>query len=127
MFELTSDLIAELKSVDTPSVCNALELLVPERRGCGFTTRPLVCARPGLGAVVGIARTATIRCTPQRSWRRPDVCADSYYVASMTDPSRAWWSSKTSTKNGGTGHSGARSTQHPQRPRVRRRDHQWKC
>jgi regulator of RNase E activity RraA len=61
MFELTSDLIAVLKSVDTPTVCNALEILVPERRGYGFTTRPLVCTRPGLGPVVGIARTATIR------------------------------------------------------------------
>ena len=61
MFELTSDLIAELKTIDTPTVCNALEILVPERRGYGFTTKPLVCTRPELGPVVGIARTATIR------------------------------------------------------------------
>ncbi len=63
MFELTGDLIAELKSVDTPTVCNALEILVPERRGYGFTTRALVCTRPELGPVVGVARTATIRAT----------------------------------------------------------------
>ena len=61
MFELTSELLAELKSIDTPTVCNALEILVPERRGYGYTTRPLVCTRPDLGPVVGIARTATIR------------------------------------------------------------------
>jgi regulator of RNase E activity RraA len=61
MFELSPQLIAELKSVDTPTVCNALELLVPERRGYGFTTKPLVCTRPGLAPVVGTARTATIR------------------------------------------------------------------
>ncbi len=61
MFELTRDLIAELTSIDTPTVCNALEILVPERRGHGFTTKPLVCTRPELGPVVGIARTATIR------------------------------------------------------------------
>ena len=61
MFELTPDLLAELKSVDTPTVCNALEILVPDRRGYGFTTKPLVCTRPALGPVVGIARTATIR------------------------------------------------------------------
>ena len=61
MFELTDELVLALRSVDTPTVCNALELLVPERRGYGFTTRPLVCTRPGLGPVVGIARTATIR------------------------------------------------------------------
>jgi regulator of RNase E activity RraA len=61
MFELTSDLIAVLKSIDTPTVCNALEILVPERRGHGFTTKPLVCTRPEIGSIVGIARTATIR------------------------------------------------------------------
>lgn len=61
MFELTPDLIAELKSVDTPTVCNALEILVPDRRGYGFTTKPLVCTRPELGPLVGIAKTATIR------------------------------------------------------------------
>jgi len=61
MSELTPDLIAELSSIDTPSVCNALELLIPERRGYGFTTQPLVCTRPELGPVVGVARTATIR------------------------------------------------------------------
>ena len=61
MFELTADLIAELQSVDTPTVCNALEIVVPERRGYGFTTKPLVCIRPGLAPIVGIARTATIR------------------------------------------------------------------
>jgi regulator of RNase E activity RraA len=61
MFELTGDLIAVLRSIDTPTVCNALELLVPERRGHGFTTKPLVCTRPELGPIVGVARTATIR------------------------------------------------------------------
>ena len=61
MFELSRELIAELRSIDTPTVCNALEILVPERRGYGFTTKPLVCTRPGLGPVVGLARTATIR------------------------------------------------------------------
>src|SRR4051794_23112641 len=61
MSQLTPDLIAELTSIDTPSVCNALELLVPERRGHGFTTQPLVCTRPQLGPIVGVARTATLR------------------------------------------------------------------
>ena len=61
MFELTETLIEELRSVDTPTVCNALELLVPTRRGYGYTTDPLTCLRPGLKPMVGIARTATIR------------------------------------------------------------------
>ena len=59
--ELTKKLIADLQSFDTPTVCNALELVVPERRGYGFTTEPLVCTRPELPPMVGIARTASIR------------------------------------------------------------------
>ncbi len=81
MLELTSELIAELKSVDTPTVCNALELLVPERRGYGFTTKPLVCTRPELGPVVGIARTATIRAAhpSDPDTEHADV-SDAYYA-----------------------------------------------
>lgn len=61
MTELTQQLIDDLKSIDTPTVCNALELLVPERRGYGYTTQPLVCSRPELPPMVGVARTATVR------------------------------------------------------------------
>lgn len=50
-----------LRQFDTPTICNALELVVPERRATGFTTRPLVCAVPDLPPIVGYARTATIR------------------------------------------------------------------
>src|SRR3954447_4069152 len=80
MFELTEDLIAELRSVDTPSVCNALELLVPQRRGHGFTTQPLVCARPDLGPLVGFARTATIRAAhPSDDDTAANSTRDAYY------------------------------------------------
>jgi regulator of RNase E activity RraA len=41
-------------------VCNALEVLCPERRGHGYTVSPLVCPWPDRGPVVGYARTATI-------------------------------------------------------------------
>ena len=61
MFELTPALIAELQAFDTPTICNALELLAPRRRGYGYTTEPLVCTRPALKPMVGLARTATIR------------------------------------------------------------------
>jgi regulator of RNase E activity RraA len=81
MFELTPDLIAELKSVDTPTVCNALEVLVPERRGHGFTTRPLLCTRPELGPIVGIARTATIRAAhPSDPGADQPALRDAYYA-----------------------------------------------
>ena len=79
MSELTPDLIAELTAIDTPSVCNALELLVPERRGYGFTTQPLVCTRPDLGPLVGVARTATLRAAhPNYDDSSPTV-RDAYY------------------------------------------------
>jgi regulator of RNase E activity RraA len=61
MLELTSSLISDLQAFDTPTVCNALEVVAPRRRGYGFTTEPLVCTRPELKPMVGIARTATIR------------------------------------------------------------------
>lgn len=54
-------LLEHLAAFDTPTVCNALELVVPERRGHGYTTRPLVCAFPALRPIVGFARTATFR------------------------------------------------------------------
>lgn len=79
MFELTPDLIAELKSVDTPTVCNALEILVPERRGHGFTTKPMVCTRPELGPFVGVARTATIRAAHPGDSSQARV-RDAYYA-----------------------------------------------
>jgi regulator of RNase E activity RraA len=52
-----------LVALDTPTVCNALELLLPDRRGFGFTVEPLVCAFPDLPPMVGYARTATVRAT----------------------------------------------------------------
>ena len=61
MDKLTQDLQRALQQLDTPTVCNALELVAPQRRGYGFTTSPLVCTRPDLPAIVAVARTATIR------------------------------------------------------------------
>ena len=82
MTKLTNELIAELTSIDTPTVCNALELLAPERRGYGFTTQPLVCTRPELPPMVGIARTATIRAAHPSHLHGKDAQAmsDGYYA-----------------------------------------------
>jgi regulator of RNase E activity RraA len=59
--DLNETLIKELQSMDTPTVCNALELLIPKRRGYGYTTSHLHCTRPQLPPIVGFARTASIR------------------------------------------------------------------
>ncbi len=50
-----------LIALDTPSVCNALEIVAPERRTKGFTVRPLLAPFPQLKPILAYARTATIR------------------------------------------------------------------
>jgi regulator of RNase E activity RraA len=57
---LPEDVLAALRALDTPTVCNALEEAAPERHGFGYTTTPLVCARPEAPPIVGYARTAKI-------------------------------------------------------------------
>jgi regulator of RNase E activity RraA len=59
--DITPDLLQRLAQLDTPTVCNALEMVAPERRSIGFTTEPLLCLYPELGPIVGFARTATLR------------------------------------------------------------------
>ncbi len=82
MFTLTDDLRGELQSFDTPTVCNALEMLAPRRRGYGFTTQPLVCVRPHLKPMVGISRTATIRSAhpADLSGEEARALSDAYYA-----------------------------------------------
>jgi regulator of RNase E activity RraA len=59
-----------LAAFDTPTICNALEIVVPERRALGFNRRPLLAPVAGTKSVVGYARTATIRSRePQRRGR----------------------------------------------------------
>lgn len=57
----TQTVLDALGRCDTPTICNALEIVAPERRARGFTTEALVCADPSLPPIVGHARTATIR------------------------------------------------------------------
>jgi len=58
---LPTELLQALRAWDTPTICNALEIVAPERRAFGFTVEPLVAARPNLPPIVGYARTASIR------------------------------------------------------------------
>ena len=58
---LTEADLEALRALDTPTVCNAMEVVAPERRGYGYTTEPLFCAFPDLPPIVGYACTATIR------------------------------------------------------------------
>jgi len=50
-----------LQSIDTPTVCNLIEMVVPERRGSGYTVKHLHCPFPDLPPMVGFAKTVTIK------------------------------------------------------------------
>jgi len=80
---------AALRALDTPTVCNALEITSPERRAIGFTVTPLVCARPKLPPIVGYARTATLRSMQPAAPGAADRIAYYDYVASGQGPSIA--------------------------------------
>jgi regulator of RNase E activity RraA len=52
---------AFLRSIDTPTVCNLIEIVAPERRGAGYTAVHLHCPFPDLPPMVGFAKTVKIR------------------------------------------------------------------
>src|SRR6516162_11553935 len=62
---LPAALLGALARYDTPTICNAMEIVAPERRLIGYTTKPLVCPFPDLPPMVGYARTVTIRAAVQ--------------------------------------------------------------
>lgn len=68
MTTITADELKGLSQWDTPTICNALEIVAPERRGHGFTVEPFSCLDPSLPPIVGFARTVKIRAaTPDLS------------------------------------------------------------
>ena len=58
---VSEDQLAFLRSIDTPTVCNLIEIVAPARRGAGYTASHLRCPFPDLPPMVGFAKTATIR------------------------------------------------------------------
>src|SRR5436190_15616975 len=50
-----------LQSIDTPTVCNLIEAVAPERRGHGYTVEHLHCPFPELPPIVGFAKTVTFK------------------------------------------------------------------
>lgn len=87
---IDAKLLAQLKSYDTPTICNALEIVAPERRLTGFTVRPLECPFPDLPPIVGYAKTATIRATHAHELNSKDARSQRIgyyeYVASAPQP-----------------------------------------
>ncbi len=68
---ISTELFAQLRSLDTPTVCNALEVVAPDRRGFGYTIKPFFAPRPHLEPIVGYARTGK-----SRSQTPPTASAD---------------------------------------------------
>jgi regulator of RNase E activity RraA len=80
---------AFLRSIDTPTVCNLIEIVAPERRGAGYTVQHLHCPFPDLPPMVGFAKTVTIRARdavsgPSYMAKRMDYLD---YVAAAPQPS----------------------------------------
>ncbi len=50
-----------LQQWDTPTICNGLEIVAPERRAIGFTIEHMVAADRRLPPMVGVARVGTLR------------------------------------------------------------------
>jgi regulator of RNase E activity RraA len=78
-----------LRSIDTPTVCNLIEIVAPERRGAGYTAVHLHCPFPDLPPMVGFAKTVTIRARdavsgPSYMQKRMDYLD---YVAAAPSPS----------------------------------------
>src|SRR4051794_25964751 len=61
LMTVTKDQFEFLRSLDTPTICNLIETVAPERRGLGYTVKHLHCPFPDLPPMVGFAKTVTIR------------------------------------------------------------------
>ena len=61
--EIDSDLLKLLQSVDTPTVCNAIEVAQGKRGFSEFTRGTILCSDPDGRAMVGFAKTAKIAAT----------------------------------------------------------------
>ncbi|MBY6084576.1 RraA family protein [Ruegeria arenilitoris] len=90
---MTPSLLALLRKVDTPTVCNAIEMAQGKRGFDQFTRGTMFCSAPSEGAIVGFARTAKIAAVQPPS-EAPEVIRqrrmDYYrYMAEAPTPSAA--------------------------------------
>ncbi len=58
---LTARELAALAEIDTPTICNAMDILSPDHQSKGFIVEPFFCLRPEMKPIVGYAKTATCR------------------------------------------------------------------
>jgi regulator of RNase E activity RraA len=77
---ISPETIEALRAIDTPTVCNALELVDVSRRRVGFNRRPLICPFPDLPPVVGFAKTAEITCSAPTGAKDQRAVRLAYYA-----------------------------------------------
>lgn len=122
--EISPELLKKLQEVDTPTVCNAIEVAHGKRGFSNFTKGSVLHSVPGAGSIVGFARTAKIA-----GKKPPTESADVIrarrldYFRSMADGPRpgiaviededypdcvaAWWGEVHTAVHKGLGLSGA--------------------
>ena len=121
---MKQSLLDLLKKVDTPTVCNAIEVAQGKRGFSDFTRGTMLCSDFNVGAMVGYARTAKIAAVSPPA-EAPEVIRKrrmSYYrhMATGTDPAvtvvedmdypnciGAYWGEINTTVHKGFGISGA--------------------
>ncbi len=54
-------IMQQLKQYDSPTICNAIEIIKGSRQSSGFTYAPVFCTEPQLPPMIGFAKTAKIR------------------------------------------------------------------
>jgi regulator of RNase E activity RraA len=117
-------LLALLRSVDTPTICNAIEVAQGKRGFDAFTRGTMLCSDPDGGAIVGYAVTAKIAAVAPPT-EAPDVISArrmAYYKAMSDGPKPsvavvedidyphaigAYWGEVNTTIHKGFGMSGA--------------------
>lgn len=81
------DIISYLKTVDTSTICNAIELLDVRSRTENFTSSKIKCLYPELGSMVGYAVTAQMETVTEMEPRDAKVTMEFYEaVAASPDP-----------------------------------------
>jgi regulator of RNase E activity RraA len=81
------DIISYLKTIDTPTVCNAIELLNVRPGNEGFTSNAVKCLYPELGPMVGYAVTAQMETVTQMEPRDSQITMQFYEaIAASPDP-----------------------------------------
>ncbi|WP_170411216.1 RraA family protein [Ruegeria arenilitoris] len=121
---MTPSLLTLLRKVDTPTVCNAIEVAQGKRGFDGFSRGTMLCSAPSEPAIVGYARTAKIAAVKPPS-EAPEVIRErrmSYYKYMAEGPAPsvaviedvdfpncigAYWGEINTTVHKGFGMSGA--------------------